>query len=75
MLGRLGQKLGSRSGMLPCSSTFMEGNQRSFAVLSGKGTDYLCDIACETTHIVDFIAAQYLVCTALSLAASKLCSH
>ncbi len=73
MLGRLGQKLGSRSGMLPCSSTIMEGNQRSFAVLSGKGTDYLCDIACETTLIVDFIAAQYLVCTALSLVASKLC--
>ena len=37
MLGRLGQRLGSRSGMLPCSSTVLEGNQKSFAVLSGKG--------------------------------------
>ena len=74
MLGRLGQKLGSRSGMLPCSSTILEGNQRSFAVLSGKGTIQFCDIVCESTLIVDFIAAQYLVRPALSLVA-LICAH
>ena len=75
MLGRVGLRLGSRSGMLPCSSTILEGNQRSFAVLSGKGMTYLCTIACIPTSIVDFIAAHNLVCTALSLVALHLCSQ
>ena len=71
MLGRLGQRLGSRSGMLPCSSTILEGNQRSFAVLSGKGEIVLCDIACEFIVILDFTAAQCLACSALTSVASK----
>ena len=37
MLGRVGQRLSPHLGRLPCSSTALEGSQRSFAVLAGKG--------------------------------------
>lgn len=37
MLGRVGQRLSPRLGLLPCSSTALEGSQRSFAVIAGKG--------------------------------------
>ena len=57
MLGRLGQRLGSRSGMLPCSSTALEGNQRSFAVLSGKGGLMSCVIDSEFSNAVESCCA------------------
>ena len=37
MLGRVGQRLSPHLGRLPCSSTALEGSERSFAVLAGKG--------------------------------------
>ena len=37
MLGRVGQRLSSQLGLMPCCSTALEGSQRSFAVLSGRG--------------------------------------
>ncbi|CAL5219050.1 g810 [Coccomyxa viridis] len=45
MLGRVGQRLSPHLGRLPCSSTALEGSQRSFAVLAGKDTKPIGDPA------------------------------
>ena len=75
MLGRLGQRLGSRSGTLPCLSTVLEGNQRSFAVLSGKGEIMSCDIACDISISITCVALQHLVCATSSSMASSMQSQ
>ena len=37
MLGRVGQRLSSQLGLMPCCSTALEGSQRTFAGFAGKG--------------------------------------